>query len=167
MKPQTAFLTLIAASLAGSFGPWALAQQQTASPPPAPVMQPTQHRCELSADKRMVSLSVTNPSSQLSECTVTCYLPYKGGTATVTCTKFVDANAVNAPLCAHGREKDGVYTKLERSTGQCSVTPVELPPSVAKAKRDEGLVMRHKPSWDEMTQEERLQDFTRGMGRKF
>lgn len=140
--------------------------QQPPAPPPAPVMQPAQHRCELSPDKRIVSLSVTNPGGQLSECSVTCYLPYKGGTATITCTKFVDANVVSAPLCAHGREKDGVFTKLERSSAQCSVTPVVLPPSIARSQ-DDGYQLRAKKSWEDMSTEERLNDFTRGMGRKF
>jgi hypothetical protein len=143
----------------------AFAQQPASPPPPQPVMQPAQHRCELSPDKRIVSLSVSNPAAQPTECTVSCYLPYKGGTATVTCTKVVDGNAVFTRLCAHGRDNDGAFTKLDRSSGQCSVAPAAPPPPTAALKPGE-VIMRYKDH-ETMTQEEKLQDFTRSMGRKF
>ncbi len=157
MRRVLAFV-ILSSALAGASS---LAQQPL---PPQPIMQPAQHRCELSPDRRIVSLMVSNPSAQPTECSVNCWLPYKGGQATVTCTKVVPANAAQFPLCAHSRDNDGQYAKLERSTGLCSVTPAPAAPTVT-LKPGETVVRFKDP--ESMTQEERLQDFTRGMGRKF
>lgn len=133
----------------------ALAQQPT---PAQPQFVAAQHRCELSPDRRVVSLLVTNPGAQPSECTVNCYLPYKGGTATVTCTKVVAANAASAPLCAHGREKDGQFTKLDRSDARCTVAPANAPNTVTLQKGE--TVVRYR-DWESMTPEEKQLDYFR------
>jgi hypothetical protein len=154
MKPQTAFLVLFAATLAAS----ALAQQPLGTQNP-PQFAAAQHRCELSADRRMVSLSVSNPGEQPSECTVNCYLPYKGGTATITCTKIVNGKAVFEPLCAHGREKDGQFAKLERSDARCALAPAPLPPNTVVLQKGE-TVMRYR-DWESMTPQEKQIDYFR------
>lgn len=154
MKPLIVFLSLSAFVLAAS----ALAQQPLQAQG-VPQLQSAQHRCELSSDRRIVSLSVSNPGEQPSECTVSCWLLYKGGTATVTCTKVVEGKAAFAPLCAHSREKDGQFARLDRSEGRCTVAPAAVLPNTVTLQKGEAVI-RYR-DYESMSPQEKQIDYFR------
>ena len=145
-------LVLITGLLAATGAP----AQQPLPGQPMQAQPVIEHRCELSADRRFVAVSVSNPSPKDAECTVSCFLPYKGGTATITCTKILAGSANNISLCVHGREKNEQFTKLDRSEARCALSEVPA----ASVGVEKGVMFRYR-DWETMTQEEKQFDHLR------
>jgi hypothetical protein len=91
--------------------------------------------CTLSADKKTVTVTASNPYSQAMACEVNCHMAIPGGIATVVCVKPVPAGAKDFVMCAES-DKDGkAYTRVKETEANCP--DPSAPPAAAKKDDDD------------------------------
>jgi hypothetical protein len=89
--------------------------------------------CTLSTDRKTVTITASNPYSQVMACEVNCHMEIPHGFATVLCAKPVPVGAKNFVMCAEA-DKDGMlYTRVKETEANCP-DPGTTP---AAAKKDE------------------------------
>jgi hypothetical protein len=88
--------------------------------------------CTLSTDRKTVTITASNPYSQVMACEVNCHMEIPHGFATVLCAKPVPVGARNFVMCAEA-DKDGMlYTRVKDTEANCPD-----PAALAPAKKDE------------------------------
>ena len=70
--------------------------------------------CSLSADKKTVTVTASNPYSEVMACSVNCHMAIPNGIATVVCVKPVPAGAKDFVMCT---EPAGSLRQLSGSGG--------------------------------------------------
>jgi hypothetical protein len=96
--------------------------QAGAAPPKAAAVAPAKPNfaCRISADGTAVEAVMTNPYKSETSCQIDCQLSTTrtGTTFSVSCTKSVDAGAVDAVLCTQNFDK-GKLVKMIGGKGSC------------------------------------------------
>lgn len=91
--------------------------------------------CTLSADRKTVTVTASNPYSQVMACEVNCHMAIPNGLATVVCVKPVPVGARDFIMCAQ-TDKDGkAYTRVKETEANCP--DPSAPPPAAKTDDDE------------------------------
>jgi hypothetical protein len=98
--------------------------------------------CTLSADKKTVTVTATNPYAQEMACEVNCDMAIPNGIATVVCVKPVPVGAKDFVMCDHKGESAGPYTRVKGADINCpdpaaKPAAVETPPAAADADDDD------------------------------
>jgi hypothetical protein len=87
--------------------------------------------CTLSADKKTVTVTATNPYSQVMACEVNCDMAIPNGIGTVVCAKPVPVGAKDFVICS--RTTDGAgYTRVKGASLNCPDPSAPLPASKAE-----------------------------------
>ena len=90
--------------------------------------------CTLSADKKTVTVTASNPYAQPMACEVNCHMAIPNGLATIVCVKPVPVGAKDFVMCAEG-DKDGkAYTRVKETEANC---PDPAAPAAAAKKDDD------------------------------
>jgi hypothetical protein len=83
------------------------------------------HACKLSSDKRSVAVTVSNPYTQETHCTVNCHVSIPGsGVASISCTKMVPGGAKDFELCTRSRDGGAEYVRLSDAGNAECVKPL-------------------------------------------
>src|SRR5262245_25421086 len=85
------------------------------------------HTCKLSADRRSVTVLVSNPYQQETHCTVNCHVTFPGegiNIVSITCTKTVPGGAKDFELCSRTRHNNRVFVKLADAGNSECVKPL-------------------------------------------
>jgi hypothetical protein len=90
--------------------------------------------CTLSADKKTVTVTASNPYSQAMACEVNCHLAIPNGLATVVCVKPVPAGARDFVMCTEAAT-GAAYTRVKETEANCP--DPAAPPSAAKKADDD------------------------------
>jgi hypothetical protein len=98
--------------------------------------------CTLSADKKTVTVTATNPYAQEMACEVNCDMAIPNGIATVVCVKPVPAGAKDFVMCDGKGESGGPYTRVKGADVNCpdptaKPAAIETPPAAADADADD------------------------------
>jgi hypothetical protein len=89
--------------------------------------------CTLSADKKTVTVTATNPYSKVMACEVNCDMAIPNGIGTVVCAKPVPVGAKDFVICS--RTTDGTaYTHVKGASLNCP--DPSAPPPGSKAEVD-------------------------------
>jgi hypothetical protein len=91
--------------------------------------------CTLGADKKTVTVTATNPYSQVMACEVNCDMALAGGIATVVCVKPVPAGAKDFVMCTDKADGDHTYTRVKGATVNCP--DPSAAPKAAKAEKSD------------------------------
>jgi hypothetical protein len=75
--------------------------------------------CTLSADKKTVTVTASNPYSQVMACEVNCDMALPNGIATVVCVKPVPAGAKDFVMCAETAKDGKPYTRVKGTEANC------------------------------------------------
>ena len=89
--------------------------------------------CTLGADKKTVTVTATNPYSQVMACEVNCDMALPGGIATVVCVKPVPVGAKDFVMCTDKADGDHLYTRVKGATVNCP--DPSAPPKATKAEK--------------------------------
>ncbi len=92
--------------------------------------------CTLSADKKTVTVTATNPYSQEMACEVNCHMALPNGIATIVCVKPVPAGAKNFVMCADKGASAGPYTRVKEASINCP-DPTAKPAAIDKTPKDD------------------------------
>jgi hypothetical protein len=95
--------------------------------------------CTLGADKKTVTVTASNPYSQVMACEVNCHMDIPGGFATVVCVKPVPAGARDFVMCTDVSTSGHSYTRVKETEANCP--DPAAPPAASKAenkKDDDG-----------------------------
>ena len=92
--------------------------------------------CTLSADKKTVTVTASNPYSRVMACEVNCHMAIPNGIATVVCVKPVPAGARDFVMCTDKADGDHTYTRVKGATVNCP-DPSAPPPKAEKADDDD------------------------------
>lgn len=93
--------------------------------------------CTLSADKKTVTVTASNPYAQVMACEVNCHMAIPNGFATVVCVKPVPAGAKDFVMCAEA-DKDGKpYTRVKETEANCPDPAAPPAGSKADLKKDD------------------------------
>jgi hypothetical protein len=87
--------------------------------------------CTLGADKKTVTVTASNPYTQVMACEVNCHMDIPGGFATVVCVKAVPVGAKDFVMCTDVSKDGHAYTRVKEATVNCP-DPV-APPAATKA----------------------------------
>jgi hypothetical protein len=91
--------------------------------------------CTLSADKKTVTVTASNPYSQAMACEVNCHMAIPNGLATIVCVKPVPVGANDFVMCAEA-DKDGKpYRRVKETEANCP--DPTAPPAAAKNDDDD------------------------------
>jgi hypothetical protein len=90
--------------------------------------------CTLSADKRTVTVSATNPYSKVMACEVNCDMAIPNGIGTVVCAKPVPVGAKDFVMCTETAAEGHSYTRVKGASLNCP--DPSAPPSGSKADAD-------------------------------
>ena len=90
--------------------------------------------CTLSADKKTVTVTATNPYSQVMACEVNCDMAVPNGIGTVVCAKPVPVGAKDFVMCSRTTDGPG-YTRVKGASLNCP--DPSAPPSGSKAEKDD------------------------------
>src|SRR5262245_28278617 len=85
------------------------------------------HICKLSADRRSVTVLVSNPYPQETHCTVNCHVTFPGegiNIVSITCAKTVPGGVKDFELCSRTRDNNGVFVKLADAANSECVKPL-------------------------------------------
>ena len=85
------------------------------------------HTCKLSADRRLVTVLVSNPYQQETHCSVNCHVTFPGegiNFVSITCAKTVPGGVKDFELCARSRDNNGVFVKLADAGNSECVKPL-------------------------------------------
>jgi len=91
--------------------------------------------CTLGSDKKTVTVTATNPYSQVMACEVNCDMALQGGIATVVCVKPVPAGAKDFVMCTDKADGDHTYVRVKGATVNCP--DPAAPPKASKASTDD------------------------------
>jgi len=89
--------------------------------------------CTLGADKKTVTVTATNPYSQVMACEVNCHMAVPNGFATVVCAKPVPVGAKDWVMCTE-TSQDFSYTRVKEASLNCP--DPSAPPPGSKASTD-------------------------------
>jgi hypothetical protein len=89
--------------------------------------------CTLSADKRTVTVTATNPYSKVMACEVNCDMAIPNGIGTVVCVKPVPVGAKDFVMCREAVEGKN-YTRVKGASLNCP--DPSAPPPGGKAETD-------------------------------
>jgi hypothetical protein len=89
--------------------------------------------CTLGADKKTVTVTASNPYSQVMACEVNCHMAIPNGLATVVCVKPVPVGVKNFVMCAESASDGRTYTRVKETEANCP-DPAAIP---AATKKDE------------------------------
>src|SRR5256885_7741674 len=89
--------------------------------------------CTLSADKKTVTVTASNPYSQVMACEVNCHMAIPNGIATVVCVKPVPAGAKDFVMCNEAAGNGQVYTRVKGTSLNLPDPPT---PAAEKGKAD-------------------------------
>jgi hypothetical protein len=92
--------------------------------------------CTLGPDKKTVTVTASNPYSQVMACEVNCDMALAGGIATVVCVKPVPVGAKDFVMCTDKASGDHLYTRVKGSTVNCP-DPAAPPKGADKAADDD------------------------------
>jgi len=95
--------------------------------------------CTLSADKKTVTVTASNPYSQVMACEVNCDMGLPGGFATVVCVKPVPVGSKDFVMCTHVAGDGRPYTQVRGAEVNCP-DPSAPPPAATKADTNEKAV---------------------------
>src|SRR5450755_881499 len=84
--------------------------------------------CTLGADKKTVTVTASNPYTQVMACEVNCHMDIPGGFATVVCVKPVPVGAKDFVMCTDVSKDGHAYTRVKEATVNC---PDPAAPSAA------------------------------------
>ena len=104
-----------------------------------PVLASNVAVCTLSADKKTVTVTASNPYSQVMACEVNCQMGLPDGFATVVCVKPVPVGAKDFVMCAETAKNGRAYTRVKETEANCP-DPAAAPAASktdAKAKDDD------------------------------
>ena len=90
--------------------------------------------CTLGPDKKTVTVTATNPYSQVMACEVNCDMALQGGIATVVCVKPVPPGAKDFVMCTDKASSDHLYTRVKGATVNCP-DPAAPPKGADKAEK--------------------------------
>jgi len=89
--------------------------------------------CTLGADKKTVTVTASNPYSQVMACEVNCHMDLPGGFATVVCVKPVPVGAKDFVMCTDVSTGGHAYTKVKETEANCP-DPSAPPPAASKVE---------------------------------
>ena len=92
--------------------------------------------CTLSADKKTVTVTATNPYSKVMACEVSCYMAIPNGIGTVVCAKPVPVGAKDFVMCTEAAGSGQVYTRVKEASVNCP-DPAPPPPKAEKDDDDD------------------------------
>ena len=92
--------------------------------------------CTLSADKKTVTVTASNPYSKLMACEVNCNMAIPNGIATVVCVKPVPVGARDFVMCSEPAANSQVYTRVKDADVNCP-DPSAPPPKTEKDDDDD------------------------------
>jgi len=75
--------------------------------------------CTLGADKKTVTVTATNPYSQVMACEVNCDMALAGGISTVVCVKPVPVGSKDFVMCTQKAAEGVTYTRVKETTVNC------------------------------------------------
>jgi hypothetical protein len=87
--------------------------------------------CTLSADKRTVTVTATNPYSKVMACEVNCDMAIPNGIGTVVCAKPVPVGAKDFVMCTKTADEGHSYTRVKGAEVNCP--DPSAPPPAGKA----------------------------------
>ncbi|MEO8318446.1 MAG: hypothetical protein ABI561_09005 [Bradyrhizobium sp.] len=90
--------------------------------------------CTLSADKKTVTVSATNPYSKVMACEVNCDMAIPNGIGTVVCVKPVPVGAKDFVMCTETATEGHSYTRVKGASLNCP--DPSAPPTGSKAEID-------------------------------
>lgn len=88
--------------------------------------------CTLSADKKTVTVSATNPYSKVMACEVNCDMAIPNGIGTVVCVKPVPVGAKDFVMCTKTADEGHSYTRVKGAEVNCP--DPSAPPPASKAE---------------------------------
>lgn len=88
--------------------------------------------CTLSADKKTVTVTATNPYSKVMACEVNCNMAVPNGIGTVVCVKPVPVGAKDFVMCTEGATEGIRWTGVKGASLNCP--DPSAPPSGSKAE---------------------------------
>jgi hypothetical protein len=89
--------------------------------------------CTLSADKKTVTVTASNPYAQVMACEVNCNVAILDGFPTVVCVKPVPVGAKDFVMCTHPAAEGHSYTRVKDTEVNCP--DPAAPPAASKADR--------------------------------
>jgi hypothetical protein len=90
--------------------------------------------CTLSADKKTVTVTASNPYSQVMACEVNCHMGLPNGFATVVCVKPVPVGSKDFVMCTSVVNDGHPYTQVKDTEANCP--DPSAPPAAAASKPD-------------------------------
>jgi hypothetical protein len=89
--------------------------------------------CTLGADKKTVTVTASNPYSQVMACEVNCHMDIPGGFSTVVCVKPVPVGSKDFVMCVNVSKDGSSYTRVKETSANCP-DPAAPPPAAVKAE---------------------------------
>ena len=90
--------------------------------------------CTLSADKKTVTVTASNPYAQVMACEVNCNMAIPDGFSTVVCVKPVPVGARDFVMCTETATDGHSYTRVKGASLNCP--DPSAPPPGSKAETD-------------------------------
>ena len=87
--------------------------------------------CTLSADKKTVTVTASNPYPQVMACEVNCDMAIPDGISTVVCVKPVPVGSKDFVMCTHVAAEGHSYTRVKGAEVNCP--DPSAPPAATKA----------------------------------
>jgi hypothetical protein len=87
--------------------------------------------CTLGADKKTVTVTASNPYSQVMACEVNCDMAIPDGISTVVCVKPVPSGAKDFVMCTNVAAEGHSYTRVKGAEVNCP--DPSAPPAATKA----------------------------------
>ena len=75
--------------------------------------------CTLGADKKTVTVTASNPYSQVMACEVNCHMAIPNGIATVVCVKPVPVGSRDYVMCTEAAGSGQIYTRVKETSVNC------------------------------------------------
>jgi hypothetical protein len=91
--------------------------------------------CTLGADRKTVTVTASNPYSQVMACEVNCHMAIPNGLATVVCVKPVPVGARDFVMCMETATAGAAYTRVKETEANCP--DPSAPPAAAKKDEDD------------------------------
>jgi hypothetical protein len=93
--------------------------------------------CTLGADRKTVTVTASNPYTQVMACEVNCHMDLPGGFATVVCVKPVPVGAKDFVMCTDVSTGGHAYTKVKETEANCPDPSAPPAASKAETKKDD------------------------------
>ena len=93
--------------------------------------------CTLGADKRTVTVTASNPYSQVMACEVNCHMAIPNGLATMVCVKPVPVGARDFVMCTDVATGGSAYTRVKETDANCPDPAAPPASSKAETKKDD------------------------------